>query len=173
MKIRDKTQNDPTMSVFDWIGEVARKVGAARFLPGRRLRNSKTHIDVHVEDFIVECCVQDDTPEAVAIAVAAELSRRRGKVRSCAEWKDHVWEERPDGLYACAKCTFVKSFGEIAYAEALGYGAPILKNLDVCVCGCHKTAHHPPSDDGDPVNVGCFRCKDCREFTAVAKASDE
>ena len=117
MKIRDKTENDPRQTTYDWIGEVARKVGAARCLPGRRVRDGKMHIDVHVEDFVVECCVQDDTPEAVTIAVAAELSRRRGTPRDCPTWQDHDWEEQPDGLFHCTKCTFRKSAGDLMLAD--------------------------------------------------------
>lgn len=117
MKIRDRQENDPTPTPFNWIAQVARMVGGARFVQGRRVRDNKAHIDVHVEDFVVECTVQDDKPEDVAIAVAAEISRRRGRPRSCPTWQDHDWEEQPDGMFHCTKCTFKKSRGDLMLAD--------------------------------------------------------
>lgn len=100
-----------------------------------------------------------DNPKCIRCGVEKELSKQYGGLRgmSCAStgctYPDYV---KPN----------IDTISEFTVSA-------VFKQQDVCVCVCHKTAHHPPSDDGDPVNVGCFRCKDCREFTAVAKASDE
>jgi len=60
--------------------------------------------------------------------------------QACPSWKEHVWEERANGLFYCIKCPFVKSFGELAYADCLGWGKMRIKSR-------YKPPLPPPPED--------------------------
>jgi hypothetical protein len=78
MKILEKREDSPPNHILNWTAQLARMVGGAFFKPGP-VRDGKTYVIVLVEGVVAECCIQDDQPADVAIALAGELARRHGK----------------------------------------------------------------------------------------------
>jgi hypothetical protein len=79
MRIYETQEATPPASehgVHAWIARVAGMIGGARFVVHALPVNQKQIVSVYRDRICAECCIEDDNPEDVTIAIAAALARR-------------------------------------------------------------------------------------------------
>jgi len=73
MEIRPQTteQTHTPPSLYTWIAQLARILRTVEFFACPAKRDGKTRITIRYKNIVADCCIEDDTVEAVAEVLRA------------------------------------------------------------------------------------------------------